>query len=151
MKNPFNLLSLVLIPVFFAGCSQGTSIATPTSEFCDPVEITQFREIFLPLVKIYYDQVLVTESAEKSSVQAEMATLESIKGEVTNLAANACTRNLKTALIGAVESSVALFRSEFAGQPESTRQAYFETGTSFIREINLELAKLADCMPSCKP
>lgn len=153
MKN----LLILIIACLLISCSNQTTTpkavlsATPGDEFCDAVEIEEFRTQALILLQQYYDQVLVTRSTPTNSMSDQIAVLQEIKADVESLIANPCTAELQSALMHAIDSSINGFSALLAGEAKSVQQAFFDEGTQFIREVNLELVRLADCLPECKP
>jgi hypothetical protein len=152
------IIILILVSVL-AGCSPivpaptNTPIptTTPIEKYCDDNEINNFRNQFMPLLQNYYDQVLATVTAPKNLMVDEIDRLREIKINVENLIANPCTVRMQTALINALNSSIEGFLALLSGKSESVQESFFSKGTEFIRQINLELARLAECLPNCKP
>ena len=105
----------------------------------------------MPLLQQYYDQVLAVRSASKESMAEEIDRLKEIRTNVEGLNTNPCTIKLSFALVNAMNNSIEGFRALLSGKPESAQEIFFDKGTQFIREVNLELARLADCNLNCEP
>jgi hypothetical protein len=154
-----NRLALFLIAFLLVSCSSSTSIPTstalpiktPTIQFCDANEINNFREQFMPLLQQYYDQVQATSAAPRTSVADEIERLKEVRIKVEGLISNLCTLKLRSALINAMNGSIDGFLAMSSGKPKSVQDSFFDKGTQFIREVNLELAHLADCNSNCEP
>ena len=105
----------------------------------------------MPLLQQYYDQVMATRSAPKTSMAEEIDRMKEIRTNVESLNTNPCTIKLSFALVNAMNSSIGGFLALLSGKPESQQEIFFDEGTKFIRQVNLELSRLADCKENCKP
>jgi hypothetical protein len=150
------LVALFLIAIFLVSCSSPISasvfVTVPTnnlSEFCPLYEIDTFRGQFMPLLQNYYDQVQAISSATKESMANELEKLKDIGKKVGNLSTNACTSKPQSSLVNAINSSLDGFQAILSGQSKSIQVSFFDEGTQFIRDINLEVARLAACGTNC--
>ena len=146
-------LTILLIAFLLVSCSIPTpmQIAASAEEFCDDNEIYDFYDPFLVLLQEYYDQTPVTAAAPKISMADQIGRLQEIRRNVEGLSTNQCTIKLQSALINAMNNSINGFLALLSGEPDSVQETFFSEGTRFIRQVNVELARLADCLPNCKP
>jgi hypothetical protein len=94
---------------------------------------------------------LATSSAQKAAITGQVELLEKVKSDIENLYTNPCTVKLRTTLSNAVQDSIQGFLAILNSQSESVQDSFFEKATQAIREMNVELARLADCGNSCMP
>jgi hypothetical protein len=153
------ILTILIMGFLLASCSitqvimPTPTLFTPTStnSFCDRKEIDDFRGQFMPLVQKYYDQVLATSSAKKAQMAGQIELLEKVKSDIEKIITNPCTVKLRTALMIAVQNSMEGFLALLNNQSESVQESFFEQATQAIREMNEQLARLADCGTVCIP
>jgi hypothetical protein len=127
-----------------------TQIETPTNEFCNAIETKDSYNKALVFVQEYYDQVQVTATAPKTAIAEQISVLQNIRKNVEDSSNNQCTGKLYSALINAMNNSIDGFLASESDQPKSVQESFFDKGTEFIRQVNIEVAGLADCLPTCK-
>jgi hypothetical protein len=137
------------ITCLIVGCAGPTPM--PTNEFCNVTETKDSYQKALVFAQEYYDQVQVTASTPKAAMAEEISVLQTVRKNVEDARINQCTAQLYSALINAMNNSIDGFLASVSDQPKSVQDAFFDKGTEFIRQINIEIAKLADCLPNCRP
>jgi len=160
--NKTILLLVVLIGYLLISCAPvtpaptqtpmptSTPLPTPTNNpYCDPEEITSFFNDYSPLLDRFHDQTTLLFSTPKISLPEQIARLQEIRRELSNLKPGKCTVKVLALTNDMTEKMVDGFLAYLSG--DNDYATILRAGIDVIKVLTIEINRLNKCLPNCTP